>query len=118
MRQLEPSLLTSLNGMTVTAAISGVGVKAPAILPLKLSSTLLYMAVTGITLVMNKIQPSQLAEEKRNAARLFKQLHEDIQITLALQNPISEFDVDEVMKKVLALSKIFQTTILIRSVRS
>jgi hypothetical protein len=50
--------------------------------------------------------------------RLFKQLHEDIQITLALQNPISEFDVDEVMKKVLALSKIFQTTILIRSVRS
>uniref|UniRef100_A0A2N9GJL2 F-box protein n=1 Tax=Fagus sylvatica TaxID=28930 RepID=A0A2N9GJL2_FAGSY len=112
-------LLTSLNGMTVTAAtmaalvaISGVGVNAPAILALKLSSTLLYMAVTGISLVMNKIQPSQLAEEQRNATRLFKQLHEDIQITLALQNPISEFDVEEAMKRVLALDKAYPLPLL------
>uniref|UniRef100_A0A2N9H1Y8 F-box protein n=1 Tax=Fagus sylvatica TaxID=28930 RepID=A0A2N9H1Y8_FAGSY len=112
-------LLTSLNGMTVTAAtmaalvaISGVGVNAPAILALKLSSTLLYMAVTSISLVMNKIQPSQLAEEQRNATRLFKQLHEDIQITLALQNPISEFDVEEAMKKVLALDKAYPLPLL------
>ena len=112
-------LLTSLNGMTVTAAtmaalvaISGVGVNAPAILALKVSSTLLYMAVTSISLVMNKIQPSQLAEEQRNATRLFKQLHEDIQITLALQNPISEFDVEEAMKKVLALDKAYPLPLL------
>ena len=111
-------LLTSVNGMTVTAAtmaglvaVSGVGVSAPVILALKLSSSLLYMAVTGILLVMNKIQPSQLAEEQRNASRLFKQLHEDIKMTLALQNP-TEDDVEDAMNKVLALDKAYPLPLL------
>ncbi|KAH0986986.1 hypothetical protein GBA52_014163 [Prunus armeniaca] len=67
--------------MAGLAAVSGAG--AP-ILALKLSSSLLYMAVTGILLVMNKIQPSQLAEEQRNASRHFKRLREEIRTTLAL----------------------------------
>ncbi|CAB4277984.1 unnamed protein product [Prunus armeniaca] len=67
--------------MAGLAAVSGAG--AP-ILALKLSSSLLYMAVTGILLVMNKIQPSQLAEEQRNASRHFKRLNEEIRTTLAL----------------------------------
>ncbi|CAH1424721.1 unnamed protein product, partial [Lactuca virosa] len=73
-------LLTSINTITLSAAtMAGI---APAIttIPgapletLKLSSTFLYLAVTGMLIIMNKIQPSQLAEEQRNAARLFKQL--------------------------------------------
>ena len=75
-------LLNSVNGMTFTAAtmaglasLSGGGAT---LLALKLSSTLLYTAATGILMVMNKIQPSQLAEEQRNAARLFKNLHQQI----------------------------------------
>ncbi|BFG29619.1 hypothetical protein CerSpe_158930 [Prunus speciosa] len=70
--------------MAGLAAVSGAG--AP-ILAFKLSSSLLYMAVTGILLVMNKIQPFQLAEEQRNASRLFKRLHEEIKTTLALNTP-------------------------------
>jgi hypothetical protein len=67
-------LLSSINMITLTAAtmagiaaIGGVGLPP---LALKLSSTLLYSAATGMLLIMNKIQPSQLAEEQRNATRL------------------------------------------------
>ncbi|KAE8125522.1 hypothetical protein FH972_020317 [Carpinus fangiana] len=109
-------LLNSVNGMTFTAAtmaglaaVSGV-IGAP-VLALTLSASLLYMAATGILLVMNKIQPSQLAEEQRNAARLFKQLHEDIKITLAVRNPIAS-DVEDVMEKVLALDKAYPLPLL------
>ncbi|KAF8414110.1 hypothetical protein HHK36_002109 [Tetracentron sinense] len=78
-------LLTSINAITVAAAtMAGIaasgGMGAP-LVALKLSSTLLYSAATGMLLVMNKIQPSQLAEEQRNAARLFKQLHGKMQTT-------------------------------------
>ncbi|BFG29624.1 hypothetical protein CerSpe_158980 [Prunus speciosa] len=109
-------LLNSLNGMTATAAImaglaavSGSG-GAP-ILALKLSSSLLYMAVTGILLVMNKIQPSQLAEEQRNASRLFKRLREEIKTTLAIKTPTSN-DVKVAMEKVLALDKAYPLPLL------
>lgn len=105
-------LLNSVNGMTVTAAImAGLGAlngsfgSAP-ILALKLSSSLLYMAATLTLLVMNKVQPSQLAEEQRNASRLFKQIYEEIRTTLALRNPTSN-DVNDSMKKVLALDKAY-----------
>ncbi|KAA8523655.1 hypothetical protein F0562_010078 [Nyssa sinensis] len=95
-------LLTSINGMTATAAmmaglaaVSGVG--AP-LLALKLSSTLLYVSVTGALMVMNRIQPSQLAEEQRNASRLFKQLHEEIKTTIALRS-LTMNDVNETTEK-------------------
>ncbi|KAB1215172.1 hypothetical protein CJ030_MR4G025860 [Morella rubra] len=108
-------LLSSVNGMTFTAvtmaglaAVCGVG--AP-LLALKLSASLLYTAATSILLVMNKIQPSQLAEEQRNASRLFKQLHEDVKITLALRNPTAD-DVEDVMEKVLALDKAYPLPLL------
>ncbi|XP_057498027.1 probable F-box protein At4g22030 [Actinidia eriantha] len=101
-------LLTSINTITLTAsmmtgmaAMSGGG--AP-LLALKLSSTSLFLAVTGILFVMNKIQPSQLAEEQRNAARLFKQQHEEIRTTVSMGTPTLE-DVKEAMDKVLALDK-------------
>ncbi|KAF5461122.1 hypothetical protein F2P56_020941 [Juglans regia] len=108
-------LLNSVNGMTLTgatmaglASVSGAG--AP-ILALKLSASVLFLAATGILLVMNKIQPSQLAEEQRNASRLFKQLHEEIKITLALQN-FTANDVKDVTEKVLALDKAYPLPLL------
>ncbi|KAG2678111.1 hypothetical protein I3760_12G128300 [Carya illinoinensis] len=108
-------LLNSVNGMTLTgatmaglAAVRGVG--AP-ILALKLSASVLFLAATGILLVMNKIQPSQLAEEQRNASRLFKQLHEEIKITLALQNVTADH-VKDVTEKVLALDKAYPLPLL------
>jgi hypothetical protein len=109
-------LLNSVNGMTFTAAtMAGLAavsrVLGAPVLALKLSASLLYMAATGILLVMNKIQPSQLAEEQRNASRLFKRLHEDIKITLAIRNPTAN-DVEDVMEKVLALDKAYPLPLL------
>ncbi|KAM4106935.1 hypothetical protein ACJW30_04G100900 [Castanea mollissima] len=81
------------------------------LLALKLSSTLLYSATTGMLLIMNKIQPSQLAEEQRNAARLFKQLQSQIQTMLAIGTPTQE-DVKEVTEKVLALDEAYPLPLL------
>ncbi|KAJ9672161.1 hypothetical protein PVL29_025698 [Vitis rotundifolia] len=108
-------LLNSVNGMTFTAAtmaglasLSGGGAT---LLALKLSSTLLYTAATGILMVMNKIQPSQLAEEQRNAARLFKNLHQQIKTVVAVGSP-SLNDVNAAMEKVLALDKAYPLPLL------
>ena len=102
-------LLTSINTITLTAAtmagIAATSVGGP-IVALKLSSTLMYLAATGMLVVMNKIQPSQLVEEQRNAARLFKQLHGQIQTTLSSGDPTSS-EVEEAMEKVLALDKAY-----------
>ncbi|XP_023927743.2 probable F-box protein At4g22030, partial [Quercus suber] len=108
-------LLNSINMIILTAAtMAGVaatgGIGMP-LLALKLSSTLLYSAATGMLLIMNKIQPSQLAEEQRNATRLFKQLQSQIQTMLAIGTPTQE-DVKEVMEKVLALDKAYPLPLL------
>ena len=107
-------LLTSINGITLTAAtmagIAATSVGGP-LVALKLSSTLMYLAATGMLVVMNKIQPSQLVEEQRNAVRLFKQLHGQIQITLSCGTPTST-DVEEAMEKVLALDKAYPLPLL------
>ncbi|WJX27181.1 hypothetical protein P8452_16029 [Trifolium repens] len=88
------------------------------LLALKLSSALLFFAATGMLLVMNKIQPSQLAEEQRNATRLFKQLHTQIQNKISLSynnnnnNNLSESDVRDAIEKVLAMDKAFPLPLL------
>ncbi|XP_073129100.1 probable F-box protein At4g22030 [Henckelia pumila] len=61
--------------------------------------------------IVNKIQPSQLAEEQRNAARLFKQLQNQIQTMICIGNP-TEADVKEFMEKVLALDKAYPLPLL------
>jgi hypothetical protein len=108
-------LLNSINMITLTAAtmagaaaIAGAGMP---LLALKLSSTLLYSAATGMLLVINKIQPSQLAEEQRNATRLFKQLQSQIQSMLSLGTSTQE-DVKDVMGKVLALDRAYPLPLL------
>ncbi|XP_057428502.1 probable F-box protein At4g22030 [Lotus japonicus] len=109
-------LLNSINMITLTATtMAGVvaatgGAGAP-LLALKLSSALLFSAATGLLLVMNKIQPSQLTEEQRNATRLFKQLKSHIETTIAIGNP-SEEDVKSAMEKVLALDRAYPLPLL------
>ncbi|CAJ1941381.1 unnamed protein product [Sphenostylis stenocarpa] len=110
-------LLNSVNMITLTAtAMSGVaaattGDTGAPLLALKLSSTLLFSAATGMSLIMSKIQPSQLAEEQRNATRLFKQLHTHIQTRIALGNATEE-DVKGSMEKVLALDRAYPLPLL------
>ncbi|KAJ4703919.1 F-box protein [Melia azedarach] len=104
-------LLNSINMITLTAAtmtglLAATGCAGGSLLALKLSATLLFSAATGMLVIMNKIQPSQLAEEQRNATKLFKQLQREIQTVLAFRVP-SEEDVKEAMQKVLALDKAY-----------
>ncbi|KAG4381262.1 hypothetical protein GLYMA_15G109600v4 [Glycine max] len=75
------------------------------------ASTMAGVAATGMLLATNKIQPSQLAEEQRNAARLFKQLQTQIQTEIAIGNP-SEGDVRDAIEKVLALDKAYPLPLL------
>ncbi|KAK4386709.1 putative F-box protein [Sesamum angolense] len=107
-------LLTSINAITLAAAtmagIAAISGGAPAV-AMKLSSTVMYVAATGMLSIVNKIQPSQLAEEQRNAARLFKQLQSQIETTLSIGNPTA-FDVKEMMDKVLALDQAYPLPLL------
>ncbi|KAK0580189.1 hypothetical protein LWI29_037694 [Acer saccharum] len=105
-------LLNSINMITLTAAtMAGVAATGDSHLGLKLSSTLLFSAVTGMMVMVNKIQPSQLAEEQRNAVRLFKQLQREIETVIALRVPCED-DVKEAMEKVLALDKAYPLPLL------
>ncbi|WOG89988.1 hypothetical protein DCAR_0209229 [Daucus carota subsp. sativus] len=107
-------LLTAINTITLSAAtmagIAATTVGSP-LLALKMSSTLMYLAATGMLVIMNKIQPSQLAEEQRNATRLCKQLHNQIRTLIAIGNPTAR-DVDEAMEKVLAIDRAFPLPLL------
>ena len=109
-------LLTSINTITLSAAtmaaIAGTSlVGSTSLFALKVSSTLMYLSVTAMLLLMNKIQPSQLAEEQRNAARLFKQLQCQIQTMLAIGSP-SENEVKYAMEKVMALDRAYPLPLL------
>ncbi|GMI91462.1 F-Box/DUF295 Brassiceae-specific 27 [Hibiscus trionum] len=103
-------LLNSINMITLTAAtmagFTATGVHGDSVLGLKLASTLLFSAATGMLVLMNKIQPSQLVEEQRNATRLFKQLQGQIETLVAIGSPSKE-DVKDIMEKVLALDKAY-----------
>ncbi|XP_023003046.1 probable F-box protein At4g22030 [Cucurbita maxima] len=109
-------LLNSINAITLTASALAAGASAAGavgapLLALKLSSALLFSAATGMLVMMNKIQPSQLAEEQRNAARLFKQLQNQIQ-SLIMVGARTQTDVDSTMARVLALDKAYPLPLL------
>ncbi|XWS18184.1 hypothetical protein CRYUN_Cryun32bG0020900 [Craigia yunnanensis] len=108
-------LLNSINMITLTAVtmagVTATGGAGVSLLGLKLASTLLFSAATGMLVLMNKIQPSQLVEEQRNATRLFKQLQSQIQTLLAVGSPSKE-DVKDAMEKVLALDKAYPLPLL------
>ncbi|XP_065878970.1 probable F-box protein At4g22030 [Euphorbia lathyris] len=111
-------LLNSTNmiilSATTMAGIASTSTGDSSHLALNLSSTLLFTAATGMLLIINKIQPSQLAEEQRNATRLFKQLYKRIETTLATldHNNRSAVSVNAIMEKVLALDEAFPLPLL------
>ncbi|XP_060193455.1 probable F-box protein At4g22030 [Lycium barbarum] len=114
--QWNNMLLTSINGITLAAATmvgiaASSGADGDSVLGLKMSSTLMYLAASGMMAIINKIQPSQLAEEQRNATRLFQDLHNQIETTLSIGHP-SAIDVKETMDKVLALDKAYPLPLL------
>ncbi|KFK30971.1 hypothetical protein AALP_AA6G051500 [Arabis alpina] len=105
-------LLNSVNMITLTAAlmagmasVNGHGVDS--VTAVKVASTVLLTSATGIAALMSKIQPSQLAEEQRNATRLFKKLRIEIEMFLRENEEIDEDDVKEAIRKVLALDKAY-----------
>ncbi|XP_058083219.1 probable F-box protein At4g22030 [Magnolia sinica] len=108
-------LVNSINAITLTATtmagLSAISTGTAPGMALKVSSTILYSAATGLLLLVNKIQPSQLAEEQRNATRLFRQLYTLIQTTLALRKP-TPTDVEDAMERVLALDKAYPLPLL------
>ncbi|KAL4368974.1 hypothetical protein GQ457_05G034150 [Hibiscus cannabinus] len=110
-------LLNSINMMTLTATtMAGVsaaigGGAGVSLLGLKLASTALFLSATGMLALMNKIQPSQLVEEQRNATRLFKQLGNQIKTLVDVGSPTQD-DVNDAMEKVLALDKAYPLPLL------
>ncbi|GLJ47902.1 hypothetical protein SUGI_1011410 [Cryptomeria japonica] len=75
-------------------------------------ATLLHGFSTALMCGMNKMQPSQLAEEQRMAARLFRQLNTDIHTNLALpphlrQDKCADFFLTKAYKAVLALDEAY-----------
>ncbi|XP_057955618.1 probable F-box protein At4g22030 [Malania oleifera] len=110
-------LLNSINMMILTAStmagLSSTGIFSSPFVAFKLSSTLFFAAATGMYMVMNKIQPSQLAEEQRNATRLFRQLQTQIETKLAfgIDNP-TQMEVNETMEKVLPLDRAYPLPLL------
>uniref|UniRef100_A0A7N0UJN7 F-box protein n=1 Tax=Kalanchoe fedtschenkoi TaxID=63787 RepID=A0A7N0UJN7_KALFE len=100
-------LLNSVNMMTLTATtMAGLAAAGSPSSGLRLSSFLLFSAATGLLAVMNKIQPSQLAEEQRNATRLFKQIQSEIETVLSTRDP-EMADVETMMGKILALDRAY-----------
>ncbi|KAK9051805.1 hypothetical protein SSX86_028433 [Deinandra increscens subsp. villosa] len=105
-------LLTSINTITLAAttmvAIASAASVIPnaPLVPLNLASSFMFLAATAMLTIMNKIQPSQLVEEQRNAARLFKHLETEIQTKMSIGDP-THGDVTEGMEKVLALDRAY-----------
>ncbi|KAL9243501.1 hypothetical protein vseg_017378 [Gypsophila vaccaria] len=109
-------LLNSINMITLTAAtMAGVSAMDEGIssnnVALKLSSMVLFVAATGLVAVMNRIQPSQLAQEQRNAVRLFKQLKERIVVKMSMTN-MTDKDVEVYVEEVLALDRAYPLPLL------
>ncbi|XP_049384942.1 probable F-box protein At4g22030 [Solanum stenotomum] len=112
--QWNSLLLTSINGITLAAAtMAGIAASSSgdSVLGLKMSSTIMYLAATGMLTIINTIQPSQLAEEQRNATRLFQDLYNQIETTLSIGHP-SGIDVKEAMDRVLSLDKAYPLPLL------
>ncbi|CAL1412858.1 unnamed protein product [Linum trigynum] len=106
-------LLSSINmsilAATTMAAVSP-SVSADHSLPLALGSTILFAAATGLLAIMNTIQPSQLAEEQRNAARLFRQLHSKLNGPGKAQP--TKAQVEDAVEKVLAIDRAYPLPLL------
>ncbi|KAJ3686449.1 hypothetical protein LUZ61_015613 [Rhynchospora tenuis] len=106
--------LHSINSLALSASLlTGVSAFSSSyLLPFKLSSILLLSAAAGMMVIVNKLQPSQLAEEQRNATRLWKQLQREIDQLVSSKSHFTQQDVNLAMDKVLALDKAYPLSLL------
>jgi Petal formation-expressed len=106
--------LHSINSFALSASLmTGISTSLPThVFAFKLSSMLLLSAAAGMMFLVNKIQPSQLAEEQRNATRLWKQLGREIDLMLNKRSQLTKYAVNLMMDKVLALDKAYPLPLL------
>ncbi|CAN6237598.1 unnamed protein product [Urochloa humidicola] len=109
-------LLHSTNSLTLAAsAMAALAPVAPATAAALTASAGTLLATAAVTMAAaNKIQPSQLAEEQRNATRLWRQLERSLRAALAAPTPaaITDADVDDAMDRVLALDAAYPLPLL------
>ncbi|VAI43518.1 unnamed protein product [Triticum turgidum subsp. durum] len=108
-------LLHSTNSLTLAASVmAALAPAAPGVVALKASAGVLLASAAVTMAAVNKIQPSQLAEEQRNATRLWRELERDVRPALALGAPANttKDDVQETMDRVLALDAAYPLPLL------
>ncbi|KAM3195430.1 hypothetical protein ACQJBY_071512 [Aegilops geniculata] len=107
-------LLHSTNSLTLAASVmAALAPAAPAMPALRASAGVLLASAAVTMAAVNKIQPSQLAEEQRNATRLWRELERDVRAALALGAPTTtRADVQEAMDRVLALDAAYPLPLL------
>ena len=107
-------LLHSNNSLLLAASLMAAlaPTAAPTVVALKASAGVLLASAAVTMAAVNKIQPSQLAEEQRNATRLWRQLERDVRVTLALAAPVTRADVHDAMDRVLALDAAYPLPLL------
>nr|XP_034584572.1 probable F-box protein At4g22030 [Setaria viridis] len=110
-------LLHSTNSLTLAASVmAALAPAAPGTVGALKASAGALLATAAVTMAaVNRIQPSQLAEEQRNATRLWRQLERDVRADLDGHHrtaPITEADVQDAMDRVLALDAAYPLPLL------
>uniref|UniRef100_A0A0D9YPI8 Uncharacterized protein n=1 Tax=Oryza glumipatula TaxID=40148 RepID=A0A0D9YPI8_9ORYZ len=111
-------LLHSNNSLLLAASLMAAlaPTAAPTVVALKASAGVLLASAAVTMAAVNKIQPSQLAEEQRNATRLWRQLERDVRATLAHAaapaTTTTKADVHDAMDRVLALDAAYPLPLL------
>uniref|UniRef100_A0ACD5ZFM4 Uncharacterized protein n=1 Tax=Avena sativa TaxID=4498 RepID=A0ACD5ZFM4_AVESA len=106
-------LLQSTNSLTLAAsAMAALAPMAPTMVALKASAGVLLATAAVTMAAVNKIQPSQLAEEQRKSTSLWRELERDVRAALALGGPTTKADVNEAMDRVLALDAAYPLPLL------
>uniref|UniRef100_A0A0E0CI82 F-box protein n=1 Tax=Oryza meridionalis TaxID=40149 RepID=A0A0E0CI82_9ORYZ len=98
-------LLHSNNSLLLAASVmAALAPAAPTVVALKASA--------GVLLASAAVTMAALAEEQRNATRLWRQLERDVRATLALAAPVTRADVHDAMDRVLALDAAYPLPLL------
>jgi hypothetical protein len=106
-------LLHSTNSLTLAAsAMAALAPAAPNMVALKASAGVLLATAAVTMAAVNKIQPSQLAEEQRNATRLWRELEREVRAAIALGEPTTKADVKDAMDRLLALDAAYPLPLL------
>ncbi|CAD6251358.1 unnamed protein product [Miscanthus lutarioriparius] len=108
-------LLHSTNSLTLAASVmAALGPAAPGTVAALKASAGVLLATAAVTMAaVNRVQPSQLAEEQRNATRLWRQLERDVRATLQHEaQQVTQADVQDAMDRVLALDAAYPLPLL------